>query len=260
MHWVVNTSLKRETGYDALIHQLERQEVPYTLCRKPPFADYLVGMEDDEPMMLDIEGPVFVTGTTSMSLVSKAHGWDPGYIEAPGFHECLEHWGEHMLNSDSITGEIGTIAPPDRAFFVRPADDGKAFSGTVMNPEDFEEFRERITNIDGWTNCPLDTIVQIAPLKEIWAEYRCFIIGGEYRTGSRYKSGRRVEYSDEVGDLFIDYVNERVREWNPREAVVVDLAHTPNGIKIIETNSISSSGFYVIDMAKFVGHINLLRD
>ncbi len=25
MHWVVNTSLKREGGYESLIHQLERQ-------------------------------------------------------------------------------------------------------------------------------------------------------------------------------------------------------------------------------------------
>lgn len=37
MHWVVNTCLKREGGYDALIHQIERQGQPYTLVRKPPF-------------------------------------------------------------------------------------------------------------------------------------------------------------------------------------------------------------------------------
>jgi hypothetical protein len=90
MHWVVNTSLQREGGYEALIHNLERTATPYTLVRKPPFADYLVGMEDDfdeeghqKPIMLDIEGPVFVTGTTSMREVSKAHGWKPGYIDAP---------------------------------------------------------------------------------------------------------------------------------------------------------------------------------
>ncbi|RYE96200.1 MAG: hypothetical protein EOO77_41420, partial [Oxalobacteraceae bacterium] len=82
MHFIINTNLQREGGYYALIDQLERQGVGYTLVRKPPFADYLVAMEDDfdedghqKPIMLEgIDGPVFVTGTTSMKAVSEAHG------------------------------------------------------------------------------------------------------------------------------------------------------------------------------------------
>lgn len=256
MHWIVNTSLKRELGYDSLIHNLDRQGVSHTLCRKPPFADYLVGMEDDQPIMLDVPNPVFVTGTTSMNGVSENHGWNPGYIEAPDFFECLEHWGNEMLNADSTTGELGSIRVPDQAFFVRPSNDGKAFSGTLMNPEEFAEFRDRITDITGWTSCPLDTIIQIAPIKEIWAEYRCYVVDGKFVTGSRYKTGKKVEYSEMEDDSAVTrYLEERLAEWNPRRAVVIDIAHTPDGYKVIETNSISSSGFYAIDMGKFVNAI-----
>ncbi len=261
MHWIVNTSLKREGGYDFLIDQLDRQQTPYTLVRKPPFAPYLVGMDDDVPMMLDhIEGPVFVTGTTSMGEVSLAHGWNPGYITAPSFTECLEHWGDHMLNAKSVVGELGKVEIPDVPFFVRPEQDTKSFAGTIMDPEEFEEFRARISDIDGWTNCPLDTLVQVAPLQTIWAEYRCYIIDGLYVTGSRYKTGQTVAYSADVGQRIIDYANARIHEWNPRIAVVLDIADTPDGLKVIETNAISSSGFYAIDMNLFVGHINALED
>jgi len=271
MQWIVNTCLRREGGYDALIYQLERQNTPYTLVRKPPMAPYLCAMHDDldedghnKPIMLDhINGPVFVTGTTSMQAVSEAHGWNPGYLTAPSQQEGIEHWGDHMLNREARWGRIDEIVAPDHAFFVRPDLDLKAFSGTVFEPsnpsaETFEEFRTRIMNIKGWTNCPPDTLVMIAPIQEIWSEYRCYVIDGEVKTASRYKTGNRVAYSDEVGDMFIRYANERVAEWNPRPAFVMDIAHTPNGPKIIETNAISSSGFYAIDMNIFVGEMNAL--
>lgn len=93
MHWIVNTSLKREGGYQALIEQIERQGHPYTLVRKPPFADYLISMDDDldengdnRPIMLDIKGPVFVTGTTSMKVASALSMCSPH----TAIHSCCE--------------------------------------------------------------------------------------------------------------------------------------------------------------------------
>ena len=259
MHWVVNTCLKRERGYDALIEQLERQQVPYTLCRKPPFADYLVGMDNDIPMMLDIEGPVFVTGTTSMKEVSINHGWNPGYIDSPGIKEGIANWGEMMLNHDSRFGTIADIVPPDGGFFIRPNADSKAFSGTIMNVEEFAEWKQRILDVTGWTNCPPETEVIISPLKTIWAEYRCIMVNGRYVTGSRYKTGKRVEYSPEVGQRIINFANQCAAIWNPRVAFTLDIADTPEGLKIIETNAISSSGFYAIDMNIFVGEITRMK-
>ena len=69
-----------------------------------------------------------------------------------------------------------------------------------------------------------------------------------------------MAYSPEVGQRIIDFANERVREWNPRIAFTLDIADTPEGLKIIETNAISSSGFYAIDMNKFVGEIVALGE
>lgn len=266
MHFIINTNLKREGGYYELIRQLDRQGHPYTLVRKPPFADYLVAMEDDfdqdghqKPIMLDhIDGPVFVTGTTSMKAVSDSHGWSPGYIDAPSQTECIRHWGTHMLNHDLTIGEIQHIVAPDSDFFIRPDRDSKAFSGTIMQREKFEGWRKDIMLIDSWTTISPDTLVVIAPLKTIWAEYRCIMVNGRYVTGSRYKTGQTVAYSPDVGDRIIQYANDRIAEWNPRIALTLDIADTPDGLRIIETNAISSSGFYAIDMGIFVDELSQL--
>lgn len=268
MHWVINTNLKREGGYDALIYNLDRQEVPYTMCRKPPFADYLIALEDDldedgnhKPIMLDhIEGPVFVAGTTSMKAVSEKHGWTPGYLDSPGIKECLSHWGEHMLNHDAIFDTIENINIPFTDFFIRPDEDSKAFAGTVMNDIDFFDWRKDILDIKGWTSLPRDALVMACSLKKIWAEYRCSVVDGRVVTASRYKTGNTVAYSQDVDDRIINYANDRVKEWNPRIAFTLDVADTPEGLKIIETNAISSSGFYALDMGIFVHEINKLGE
>lgn len=129
-----------------------------------------------------------------------------------------------------------------------------------MEREKFESWRYNLINIDSYTTVPPDLEVMIAPLKTIWAEYRCIIVNGRYVTGSRYKTGRKVEYSPDVGKRIIDFANERIREWNPRIAITLDIADTPEGLKVIETNSISSSGFYAIDMNIFVGEISQLGE
>jgi hypothetical protein len=267
MHWVVNTNLHREGGYHSLIEQLDRQQVPYTLVRKPPFVDYLIAVDDDlddkgdhKPIKLDIIGPVFVTGTTSMKLVSDAHGWQPGYLDSPGIEESIVQWGSHMLNADARFGTLESIIPPSGTFFIRPDLDSKAFAGEVMRDSDFEDFRTRVMSITGYTTLPGSTRVMIASLKTIWAEYRCFVIDGKVATASRYKTGQTVGYSVEVGERIIDFANRRVREWNPRKAFTLDVADTPEGLKIIETNAISSSGFYACDMGKFIGAINAMVD
>lgn len=263
MHWIVNTALSREGGYFALIDQLERQGVEHTLVRKPPLANYLVSMHDDfdengnnRPIMLaHIEGPVFVTGTVSMQAISRDHGWTPGYIDAPGLAECIDVWGDRMLNANARFGELGSIAPPDGGFFIRPDEGDKAFAGKTMNAEDFAQWRDGIIEPGTASYTPPETPVVIAPLRTIWAEYRCIIVNGRYVTGSRYKTGRTVGYSPDVGDRIVKFANECVADWNPRQALCLDIADTPEGLKVIELNAVSSAGFYSIDMGIYVDAI-----
>ncbi|MCW7540445.1 ATP-grasp domain-containing protein [Aquabacterium sp. A7-Y] len=46
--------------------------------------------------------------------------------------------------------------------------------------------------------------------------------------------------------------------WCSNPAFWLEVADTPNGLKLLEINAINSSGFYACDMGKFVNAINAL--
>lgn len=262
VHWVIDRALGRsEGGYENLVAQLERIGTGYTLVRKPPFADYLVGMEDnDTPITIDVPNPVFVTGTTSMGLVSKKMGWNPGYIDAPGQAELIEVWGSEVLNHDAVMGPLGTIEPPGDGFFIRPVEDTKSFAGQLMNRDEFYDWRAKIVEGDfPFATLGANDEVMMASLKNIYAEYRLYVIAGEIVTGSRYKLGNRVFYTSDLDPQMLDYARERIKEYRPREAMCLDIAQVEGDTttyKVIETNAISSAGFYACDMGRFVSAIN----
>lgn len=259
MHWVVDTCLVRERGYESLLSALERQGVEHTIVRKPPFADYLVD-EDKNPITLDVGHDVFVTGTLSMKGVAEKHDWNPGYVDAPPQDELIRNWGDHLLNADCQIARFEDIVVPDYHFFARPTEDTKSFSGTVFSPQEFIDFRKRVMNIEtSEATLTADDMVLIARPKNIYAEYRLFVIGGRIATGSRYKMGQRVHAATDLDEAMLKYAEERIAEYCPRRALCLDIAHIDddeNPYRIIETNAISSAGFYACDMNKFVGAIN----
>lgn len=261
MHWVIDHIISEGNALERLIIALNEAGSPCTLVKKPPFADYIVNADQsDAPLDLKIEGPVFVNGSTGMQSISERYGWSPGYIDAPDLEECLAHWGEHMLNDDLYAGPIGTIRPPETPFFIRPVGDGKAFAGTVMNPAEFDLWRNRLLSRDGYTTLAPETPVAIASLKDIHCEYRCLIVDGELITASRYKIGRRVSCHPGLPDETAAFVQARVKQWVPRRAFILDVAETDRGIRIVENNSVSSAGFYAMDMDRYVAAINRLAD
>jgi hypothetical protein len=252
---------------DTLINRLDERLIPYTLVRKPPLVGYLVAMHDDldetgnhRPIMLDpIVGPVFVLGTTSMKAVSDAHGWCPGFIDAPTQQECIAAWGRRMLNQDAVFGLLGTIAAPEVGeFFVRPDRTGKAFTGRMLKAGEFEDWRRDV--LSGQNAAVPDTPIMISSKKTIWAEYRCILVDGRFATGSRYKTSDRWSESPDVGSRIVKFVEESAAEWMPRRAMCIDVADTPEGLRIIETNSISSAGLYANDMARYVDAVDAIGE
>ena len=239
-----------------LIRALEDQRVPHEAVRKPPFADYLVAMEDKERRIdMRPEGLVFAYGSTTLGEVSKAMGWTPGFVDGPAMDECDARWGTHMLNFGARIETIGTMAVPDDQIFIRPVDDGKAFAGTCIDPEQFESWRKAIIDIKGWTNLPASTKVVVGVPRRIHAEWRIAIVDGVPVTSSLYRDGSRLRNELGAPAEVIVFAAERAREWNPRAAFVMDVCTTPDGMRIGETNSISSAGFYSMDLDVYVAAI-----
>lgn len=263
MHWVLQSNLFIENSYRDLVEQLERQKVPFDVVKIVPFIGDII--PDVNP-----EGPVFVCGSTAMKKLAVRKGWTPGYFdENVDMRSVIENWGDLCLNVDGYIAKIGEVTPRAYGkFHIRPVDDKKSFAGVVMPWKEFEEWRDKLRAMGKEENSlgtmDIDTEVVISPVQQILAEYRFFIVDGRVVTSSMYKQGTRVVHSPNVDRRIDWFVSDLVssmppKRWVPCRAFVVDIADTPNGLKVIECNSINSSGFYACDMGKFVAAINDMR-
>lgn len=271
MHWVIDRSLGRrnalgqggEAGYEHLIETLERTQTSYSLVRKIPFSGVLIHPDDEgpdhKPITLEIEGRVFVCGTLSMKATAEQHGWTPGYVDGADQEELIAAWGSHMLNHTAVIGKFSEVEPPAEEFFARPVDDSKSFAGTTFTRPEWIDWKSRVMDIqNSGASIRADDLVMLAPLQKIFAEYRLFVINGKIVTGSRYKLGSRVFYTTDLPPDMLDYARSRLAEYCPRRALCLDIAHIDDDdpFRVIETNSISSAGFYACDMNVFVNAIN----
>jgi hypothetical protein len=257
MHWVLQDNIFSEQGWNVLVETLQRFNIPFSEHKVVPFIGEL--LPDPEP----IEGPVICIGSYSMRHIAKKKGWNPGVfdLEPQNFLVQKKHWGELMLNYDSMVLPFKDVYL-DEPRFVRPIDDSKYFAGKVFDPDEFNRWRVSIVDLKQETGISLtpETLVQICKPHKIYSENRFWIVDGKIVTASTYKIGHRVAYSPDVDTKFYDFVRQLFdpflqregRPWLPHEAFVIDVCDTPEGIKIVEINTLNSSGFYAGDVQKLV--------
>ncbi len=201
-------------------------------------------------------------GSYTLANHAKARGWTPGaWLDNLDFQIQRDMWPGDMLNSDAWVGTIDAAYPyRELPFFVRPVHDTKSFTGQVFDDKQWSEFRDGVLALnpeDKPTLTP-DTLVMISTKKEIWSETRTWIVDGKVVTASGYKVGTIKRYSapEQVDKYITDFAQECADIWCPNDAFVLDVAETPNGLRIVEINNLNSAGFYKADMQKLVMALN----
>jgi len=253
MFWVIQENLFKESEFDVLVTTLERHNLPHALVKVIPFVGEI---EPD----INPENPVIVVGSLSLTdRVVPKKGWKPGSFKNANFDFRVwkERWKGHLLNEDAVVSSFNEVQAPDSLFFIRPCADNKAFTGEVMCPDEYQSWYYRLSQkeVASDLNFDLTEPVLVAPLKNILREIRFFVIKGVIVTHSTYKLGDTVKYFDSsmTDTKAIEFVEERIKEWQPVEAFVVDVAYVGDGqYKIIEINNINSAGFYKADTARLV--------
>ncbi len=258
MHWVLQENLYNEQEWINLVAALERFKIPYSVHKVVPFSGELIPPAEPK------QEKVICFGSYSMRHAAKTASWNPGVYDLfdTDFRIQQQHWGELMLNNDAVVSKFKN-ACVIKDSFVRPVNDSKYFAGAVFSAEEFEAWQTKVCVLheDYGNSMTEDTLVQVCKPKKIYAEYRFWIVDKRVATASLYKRGDRVIYSsmdtiDKHVFNFVDQVlNTTARErgvtlsmsaqgWNPHRAYVLDVCETPDGMKIVEINTINASGFY----------------
>jgi len=269
MFWIVQNNLYDEDGYVKFIEALERVGVDYLIIKPIPFTNQFLpadfdswtqNVDDVEEPYIDTNQKIMVMGATSLTRIAKNRGWIPGTYLNENFD--FVKWrdgfgGMNILNNKSIVCKISdniNVIDMSAQLFVRPVDDSKAFSGTVMSKYDFYDWVQSISIIEEEEFQPLhkNTKIAIADYKEIYAEYRLFVVDKKVVTASMYKRGNVVQSIEGADDEVLEFGQKMVDKWQPAAAFVLDIASTPHGLKVIEINNINSAGFYAADAQKII--------
>jgi len=242
MHWVIQKSLFKPANYRLLTEALDSLGVEYSSVFIPN------GTFDLEPE-INPTGKVYVCGAIKLKKIAKERNWSPGSFLNSNF--SFDRWvtelGNELLNYDVTYGKFSDIQTEHMAkFFIRPLEDNKAFDGMVIDNE----------MINLWRNDPskgylLNLDVIVSPVKDIYREYRLFVVKNQVVTGSIYKIAGKPQISEDVEQDVIDYVSDIVNKWTPSESFVIDVCLTNNGYRVIEFNNINSSGFYASNVLKY---------
>lgn len=131
--------------------------------------------------------------------------------------------------------------------FIKPSRDLKAFNGGIIKKgQTIGNFILSQMHQDFYK----EEIAIIGNLKEIYSEYRFFVINGEVITASMYKIGKQVK-SDPIIPLKMQQAADvYAKLYNPSIVFTMDLADTAEGIKIVEYNCFNCSGHYACDLEK----------
>lgn len=249
--WVVQANLLSKDRQQNVDWALQDLDIPYIGVNVIPFSDDLEFLFD-QPKGREI----IPYGSTSLIRHAQRYNWSGLFFSKSNFNvEAFNSNRDDMLNSDArfmnVVEASQAFAPNDRElWFIRPTEDLKTFSGTLTTGGEISRW---MTSIDsGNFQFTEDTMVAISQPKIILAEWRWFVVGGKIVDGSMYHHNGVLFIQHETDPSVRKEAQVMADKWLPHETVVMDLALTTTGLKVIEFNCLNGSGFYKHDISKIV--------
>lgn len=248
MHWVIQDQFYNPVGHLRLLEVLTQMEIPHHVVKLDPASKTLT------PDLI-LSNPVMICGSSTMCGMAASRGWTPGSFLNENFDFRIwgSRFGELALNHDARMVLFGEVQDWFSEFFVRVVDDSKAFPGGVMTWEDFA-IRQRavLAGNDRSRSLKLGTLVVVAPVKHLLFERRYFVVDLKVIASSLYRVGGKPQISDVPDETCDAFVQEAIARFAPARAFVIDVAGTPEGIKVVEINCFNSAAFYACNVGKLV--------
>lgn len=154
-----------------------------------------------------------------------------------------------LLNQDSKIYNIkdNLDLSFNQPYFIKPTKDLKAFEAGIIEPGvSIEQF---ITQ-GKYQKSYLQEQVLLSSCKKIISEYRFFIVNQKVITGSLYRLGGQGNLSHVIPENIMNTAKKYAQLYQPHDIFTMDLAETPEGIKIIEYNCWNASGSYHCDLMR----------
>jgi hypothetical protein len=262
MRWIVQSNLgeKEAKKIEEACSSLKLEYVPLIHI---PFSNELPDIpETSEPT-------VFYGATTFIDLIYRHTldgTWAPAVFFNP-YNVCptwLHAYKHHALNYEAELNTIqnlidGKYDPGWRVYgddiFIRPYDDQKVFAGTVIELNKLKEWANSLM-----TDAPdlLYFPVIAGPAYRLRKEWRLFMHGEDYISGSQYRTDQRLNEHPYVPREVIEFGQQMAKVYNPVGCAPysLDIGETGDTLYVIEVGCFNSSGFYASDVKEIVRTIS----
>lgn len=249
--WVVQSNFLNINHLTDIAVALRELEIPFVDVAVIPFSDDFV-------TPIDVQDPKIIPyGSTSLIKNAMRRGWSGTYFDEKTFRADV--WNQNrddMLNQDAMFMTVKEAAthfngmPDEDVWFIRPIMDLKQFNGTVTTAKEIKNWMGSVDS--GNFSFDENTVVAIASPKNILMEWRHFVVGGKIVTSSSYRfKGLPLTKREEDAKVIAE-AQALADKWLPHETVVMDVALTNDGVKVIEFNCFNGSGFYYHNIKAFV--------
>ena len=155
-------------------------------------------------------------------------------------------WSEQlpcMLNADGrvvLAKDVPAVLDEAPAH-VRPLQEDKAFTAKLCTTSQWQELVLA-------RNIREDLLCWVSSAKDIFAEWRLWLVGGHIVGASRYREAGVLSLEQGAPADVQSLVKAVAATWTPAPCVGVDVARTPLGLKVIEFNPIHGCGWYAADV------------
>lgn len=249
--WVIQKNLTSE------LHRWDR-----ALCEnKSSFRHIeIVPFSDDLPDVdVDPGTPIICHGSTT--LIKNAHkkDWKPGVFFTPEHFEpslWCNAYGRHFLNwnFDGFSMLKDAQVPEGEYRFIRPNGDLKDFSGSVVDKSGLEKFKKSVA--EGGYPFTDELIVMVTPMRNLFEEYRMFIVDGVVVSSSKYRLRTILDKKPGAPEDIRWFAQKMANIWSPEQAYVMDVCRTDEGnIHLLELNCFNASGVYAAPLLPIINAV-----
>ncbi len=257
LNWILQTNLIKQEIVDNIKIALQLDSIRFEEVKIIPFSNELPTVQN-----VDFFN-VFYGSTTLILNAYKDKRFSKGvFFDNYSFNidNYLKYWGEKMLNYDCKLTTFSKFANEDHSenseWFLRPNEDDKSFSGTVMRFADIIKMEGDLKD----SNNPYlttQTLISVSSPKVIEKEWRHFIVDKKVISSSRYMFNGQLDISpNDIPDELIKFVEQSCTQYVPHNVFVMDTAFCNDKFSIIECNCFNGTGFYKHDIVKIIRAVN----
>lgn len=234
MKWLIKPTNLEMEKVKSVMRILDIAETPYDIVHT---LDGVMYTSDKKVYEFNPQEQHFVCGSYQLArAVNKIQPSAVFLLEEYSFKDWYKIFGvENMLNPNVQFAKPKDVVWTDEEMFARPLFDTKDFNGGIYN-----------ANTLKW-----DVECVIAPLQKIQKEFRFFVMGGEIIAASQYKMNGELFPSSMVDNEARNFAKEMIKKFK-FPGYVIDIAVTNGKCSVVELNCLNASGFYEIDLWKFV--------